>query len=374
MTGRQPRFESIAAGFVTQRPVGPAAGAIAVGARCALAANGELLCSCMVTAALGTNDFVPLLFRSRDLGITWHEEGPLWPELSARWSIFASVSRDSAGNLFAFGSRSPIDVPGEPFWCDATQGIKQNELIWSRSDDAGHSWSSPAPIPMPVAGSAEAPGALCVTRTGRWIAPYSPYNTFDPAVTVDRSRVLAVISDDQGRNWSHATMLDFRDASSGGAEAWLVELTDGRLLGAGWRINLTGEGDHPNAFAVSKDGGTTWQPTSSTGILGQSIALAADENGRALFIYNQRKHGDVGVWLAEARPTDSNFGIESNELIWRADRATQSGTSAEHNEWEDFSFGEPSITVLPDKTLLATMWCVQPSGSGIRYVKLRRID
>ena len=40
-------------------------------------------------------------------------------------------------------------------------------------------------------------------------------------------------------------------------------------------------------------------------------------------------------------------------------------------EWSDFAFGEPSITVVPDGTLLVTLWCIQPSGQGIRYVKLK---
>ena len=43
-------------------------------------------------------------------------------------------------------------------------------------------------------------------------------------------------------------------------------------------------------------------------------ALAPLSDGRALFIYNQRKHGDPGVWLAIVRPTDHDFSIEAGEL------------------------------------------------------------
>jgi len=59
----------------------------------------------------------------------------------------------------------------------------------------------PTPIPMPIPGSAEAPGALCVTRTGRWLGPYSPYNTFDPAVKVDRGQVVVVYRDRDQTSW-----------------------------------------------------------------------------------------------------------------------------------------------------------------------------
>lgn len=47
------------------------------------------------------------------------------------------------------------------------QGLKQNELVWSRSLDAGATWDTFRVIPMPIPGSAEAPGAMCRTRGDR---------------------------------------------------------------------------------------------------------------------------------------------------------------------------------------------------------------
>ena len=87
--------------------------------------------------------------------------------------------------------------------------------------------------------------------------------------------------------------------------------------------------------------------------------------------YNQRKHGTVGVWLALAHPGPEDFGLEANECVWEAETATMSGSSGEHKDWSDFSFGEPCVTVLGDGLLLVTFWCAQPSGTGIGYVKLR---
>lgn len=365
-------FNRIGEGFVARCTQTNGPRAIAAGSRCVATRDGDLLCSFMFTAALARNDFLPVLFCSRDGGVTWQEQGPVWPHLQERWSIFVSISRDDEGQLYLFGSRSPIDQPGESFWSDATQGLKQNELIWARSTDNGRTWTEPAVIPMPVPGSAEAPGAMCVTRDGRWRAVYSPYNTFDPSLKVEQHQVVMVASDDHGRTWQHTSMLRFAETRSGGAEAWVVQLADGRLLGTAWQINHAQGGDFPNAYAISHDCGFTWQPTRSTGIMGQSTALAALPEGGALFIYNQRKHGDPGVWLAEVQPADNDFGVRSNEIIWRAATRTQSGSSGQHEEWHDFSFGEPSVTVLPDGNLLVTLWCLQPDGSGIRYVKLNR--
>lgn len=56
-------FENIAEGFVSRRPeTGPTAAA--AGSRCALTQRGDIVCSFMVQAAAGRNDFKPLLARS----------------------------------------------------------------------------------------------------------------------------------------------------------------------------------------------------------------------------------------------------------------------------------------------------------------------
>jgi len=367
------RFEELGRGFVSRRdPAGPQP--VAAGPRCALAPEGDLVCTFMVQSKLGVNDFVPLLARSSDGGATWSEPRPIWPHLTSRWSLFVSVSRAPSGELFLYGIRTPIDIRGEPFWSEATQGLKQNDLVWASSDDGGRCWSEPTGIALPIPGSAEAPGPLCVTRSGRWLACYAPYPTFDPGVEVDRAQIVVLRSDDRGRTWHSTSMLRFPEASSGGAEAWVVELADGRLVGTSWHLDhRTGE-DHPNAYAVSDDGGATWSPTGSTGTLGQSTALAPLPDGRVLFVFNQRRHAPVGVWLAAARPDARAFGVEDPQVVWRAAVATQQGGSEGHAGWTDFAFGEPAAVRLPDGTLLLVLWCIQPDGRGIAYVKLRPIS
>jgi len=363
-------FEPITEGFVCLRePDGPTA--VAMAPRCAVAANGELVCTYRVQSALGINDKMSMISLSKDNGETWSEQKHIWPALEDTFSVSCSVSRSPSGELFLYGTRTPIDEPGEPYWSDVTHGMKQNELMWAKSVDSGYTWTDPTVIPMQIPGSAEAPGAMCITRDGRWIAPYAPYNTFDPQLVVERNQVVAMVSDNEGRTWSHRSMLRFDDAYSGASESWVVELADGRLLGASWHHSYSDGSDYPNAYAISIDGGLTWGATRSTGIMGQSAALAALPDGRALFIYNQRKHGEVGVWLAIVNPTESDFGVEANEVIWRAETGTQTGTSGELFEWTDFSFGEPSIMLLPDGALLAALWCIHPSGRGIKYIKLR---
>ena len=317
------QFDITEEGFVHQCTPG-SAGAVAAGPRLAVTDAGDVVCSFMVQSALGINDFVPMCARSSDRGRTWSAAAPIWPELIGVQSLFCSVSRSPAGDLFLFGKRWTIDEPGESFWCDATQGMKQNELFWARSEDGGHTWTAPQPIAMPIAGSAEAPGAMQVLRNGRWIAPYAPYNTFDPDLVVDRNQVVLMYSDDEGNTWQHASMFRFDSTQSTGAEAWAVELADGRILGTGWHINQGDGGDFPNAYALSLDGGVNWSLTLSTGILGQATALTALPDGRALFVYNQRQHGEVGGVDRCDSPDDGRFWRrDESDSVARRDHFTE---------------------------------------------------
>jgi hypothetical protein len=322
----------------------------------------------MVQAQLGLNDFCPHLIRSSDNGHTWNSERPIWPSLIERYSIFGSISSSPDGALYFFGTHAPIHAPGEANWCEATQGIKANELIWARSDDFGHTWSEPELISSPIPGAAEAPGPMCITKDGTWHACYAPYNTFDPEVVVPRNQVVLMSSADQGRSWRATSMLRFSEQWSTGAEAWVVELADHRLLATCWNINQSDGSDFPNAYAISEDGGHTWSPTRSTGIFGQSTALTPLCDGSALFTYCKRRSGKVGVWLANIRPTDVDFGIQSNEIVWEA---PQRPPSVAHADWTHFTFGEPSATVLEDGTVLVFFWHLTGGAGSIQCVRIK---
>jgi Neuraminidase (sialidase) len=222
---------------------------------------------------------------------------------------------------------------------------------------------------MPIPGSAEAAGAMCLTRSGDMVCCYAVYNTDDPNLKVTHNQVLCLVSKDQGKTWQHSAMLEFESKDDLGAESWVVELSDGRLLGIGWHIR--GDIAQTNKYALSSDAGATWSRTLSTGVLGQYTALAPLAQGRALFIYNQRKQGDIGVWLALVQPTTGSLGLLVNERIWAAEVASRGDATADFKDWTSYAFGEPSVTPLADGTILVTLWALQPSGNGIRYIKLR---
>ena len=357
-------YDVLDEGFVVRGP-------LAACSRVAVVGPERLVATYVTRSAAGVADYTVERATSDDGGRTWRRHGPIWPDLVGTASMSMALSRAADRRLFLYGTSTPVGEPGESWWDGERQALKQNDLVWARSGDNGETWTRPTVIPMPIPGSAEAPGPLTVTSRGRWIACYAPYNTFDASVAVDRSQIVAVLSDDEGATWRHTSMLRFADPDAGGAEAWVVEVADGRLVGTCWSMNLrTGE-DVPIPFAISDDGGETWRPTRSTGIAGQATSLAPLPDGRVLLAYNQRAQPDPGVWLAVARPTDADFGVERLGSAWRAERPTLTGDDESgHDAWTGFAFGEPSVTVLRGGDVLVTLWCDQPSGRGIRFVRL----
>lgn len=344
----------------------------AVTVRCAVTRRGRVLSTFMTQTRLSCNDVLPMIAVSDDAGETWQTRGPIWPHLREKWSIECSISKAPNGDLYLFGSRTPRSgKAGESFWCEETLGILQNELIWSRSTDDGDTWLDPQVFKIPLPGSAECPAPICVTRSGQWLAPYAPHNTFDPNLKVDLKHVVLMISDDQGGTWRHTSMIRVYEQDSYVAESWVTQLSTGVLLGTAWHLHRGPGDDHPNAFALSYDDGNTWRPTQRTNIMGQSAALAPIADGKVLFVYNQRLHGAPGVWLAVARPGEDDFGLLHNDVAWRASIATRNASSGKSMDWPDFAFGEPSVTIMPDGAALVAMWCIQPDGAGARFVKLR---
>ncbi|MCM8759439.1 MAG: glycoside hydrolase [Candidatus Omnitrophica bacterium] len=360
-------FEIIDSGFVFNAEK-DTDHAVACGPRC-LVTTEDIICSFMVQSGLGINDFKPVLMRSYE-GKKWQDMSFPWKHLSNQYSIFGSISCSNDGEIFFFGTRTKIDIPGESFWRNENQGLKENELVYARSLDNGKTWTEFSVIPKPFLCSAEAPGAMCITKSGSWHVCYSPYNTFDSNNFVERNQVVLLTSRDKGKTWSYTRMLSFEELYSSAAEAWVVELADGRLFGTCWKINQKNGSDFSNPYAVSEDDGRTWSKTQPTGIMGQTPALAPLPDGRIFFIYNQRRVPPYGIRLALISVLDVGLRIDADEMIYCVEKPSIDAFLKSHSDWTNFNFGEPHVAILPDKTILAVFWCIEPENRGIRYIRL----
>lgn len=355
--------------YFTLSPAGTGASSLAA-PRCAVGINSDVICTFVAQSLLGISDFVPMIVPSSDEGRTWSSPSPIWPERTKHESTFGSVSRTPSGELLFYGTSTPIQAPGEAAGSEQTQGLKQNSLVWSRSNNGGHTWSPPKVIPMPLPGNAEAPGAMCRTSRGALVCCYAPYRNFDPDIAVETKQIVSMRSTDDGITWEHSSKMKFPSSGAQWAEAWVVELADGRLLGTCWHIPRSGAA--PNAYAISTDEGETWSATRSTGTMGQSTALTPLPDDRVLFLFNQRAIADsAGVWLATASPTIDEFSVEQSARIWSTGSGSLSAGRTNLENWTNFTFGEPSAIVLRDHSFLVTLWTSKAEAGAIEFVRFR---
>lgn len=336
------------------------------GPRTAILADGSFACAFMVNSTGGANDFVPMIAYSKD-GSTWTEAKPVWPELEGKKSVFVSLRGAGDGQVCLAGKAWDIAYPGEPFWSDEAAGMKENKLVFSLSAD-GHSFPLPTEVDVPFYGSAEQPGGMLAEDSGKLTMIYSPYPTIEKKEEADINCMGVLRSVDGGKTFSAGKFAQV-DGPCQYGESWITRLTDGRLFVSTWQTAVP---EKSTQYLLSDDDGATFAGPFVQPFRGQSTGIAAWKDGSVLIAYNQRKEGTVGVWLAMEKFNGTEVEVLENEPVWEANTITKSGTSGDFSQWTDFSFGEPSVTVLPDDSLLVTLWYQQNGVNGIRYVRLVR--
>jgi len=336
------------------------------GPRCAVLPDGGVLCTFMINSRGGANDFVTMAaYAGSDL--SFGEAKPVWPDLIGKKSLFGSVRRGADGKYSIAGQVFPIAYEGEDFWSDEALGMKENCVFFSLSDD-GKSFPEPMEVSLPFYASAEQPGGLLSDSDGTLTMIYSPYPTIEKREEVDNGCMVLLRSCDGGKTFSGKKFAGI-DGDSQYAESWITRLSDGRLMVSTWQT----ASENSSQYLVSDDDGETFKGPFAQEFKGQSTGISAFDDGSVLIAYNQRKHGTVGVWLAmETFDENGKAILLENEPVWEAQTATKTGDSTDFAQWTDFSFGEPSVTVLPDKSLLITLWYQQDDVKGIRYVRLVR--
>lgn len=336
------------------------------GPRTAVLADGSLVCTFMINSKGGANDFVPMMAHSED-SIRWTQAQPVWPQLQGKKSAFVSVRSAGDGKVCLAGKAWDIAYPGEAFWSDEAAGMKENKLVFSISED-GHIFPLPTEVDVPFYGSAEQPGGMLAEDGGKLTMIYSPYPTIEKKEEVDHNCMGILKSADCGKTFTAGKFAQAEGSCQYG-EAWITRLSDGRLFVSTWQ---TESKDAPDQYLLSDDDGAAFAGPFPQPFRGQSTGISAWKDGSVLIAYNQRKEGTVGVWLALETLNGTEAVLLENEPVWEAGTITKSGTSGDFTQWTDFSFGEPSVTVLPDDSLLVTLWYQQSGVNGIRYVRLVR--
>lgn len=324
--------------------------------------NGELLCGFSrgggAHAQGGTH-----CARSVDEGRTWTYGGAILErdEDPVRTNHLR-LSRTADGTLLAYGQRDRKET--------TPQGVRRLacDPVLCRSKDGGRSWSAPEVLPFLIPGPYEISNPIVVTADERWLAPAATLyeGRYGERVVLHESR-------DRGATWPHLHTV-FQDPGSGLGflEQKLIETQPGRLLAIAWVQDFAHDTDLDNAYALSADGGRTWEGPHPTGIHGQTMTPIGLGDDRFLVLYNQR-YGRQGIRMCLVRIAGPRWTVECEGLLFDAQaRLEWSAQLSSQDQIGRIRFGYPMGLRLSADTVLAVHWCAAGDGlCEIRWARLR---
>ena len=216
---------------------------------------------------------VPMLYRSSDGGRTWQEQGRMRME----WNLTGMVSDGGITFLHLQDGRLTFLAHRH------VEGLHGGGLpVMAFSQDEGATWTPARTIGEPEGVWYVMNDRMIQMQSGRLAAPVSHMPQGMGTYEGDRNLGLCFFSDDGGDTWRRSTKpADLADAR-GMAEPAVAEVAAGRLL----MLARTGSGC--NYASWSDDGGDTWskpEPTTQTAAC-SSLTLKTLPNGRLITFYN----------------------------------------------------------------------------------------
>lgn len=325
--------------------------------------NGDLLCSFSVGGGPWTTGGSDLA-RSTDGGLNWIWQRTLLPkceETGATNHLKLSIAADKK-TLYAYGCRQRRQ-PGQRF------GEFFTEPIFCQSTDQGLTWSDPSVIPIQREGNFEISHGILPLRMNRLLAPAATLPSCDRL----GEKVLVGISDDGGKSWpNQAVVFHDPDERLGFFEHKLAEVSSDLLVAVCWTVTLTGVSDQENHFSFSRDGGITWTPPRSTGMMGQTMTPIPLPGGNRLLVLYNRRYGQQGIVMSLVTFAEDSWQVQYEGLLYDALNTRQRDDAVDgKEELNTFEFGFPTAIRLDSGEFLATYWAKQGQRFGINWARLR---
>jgi hypothetical protein len=229
---------------------------------------------------------VPMLYRSRDGGRTWQEQG----RINMEWKLTAMMSdggitflRLQDGRLAMLTHRHVERLKGG--------GVP----VFSTSQDDGATWTPARLLVHEDSIHYVMNDRMIQLRSGRLLVPTChPDGTYE--YEGDAVVARCFISDDLGENWrlsSDAGIARLPGDQRGMAEPCVAEVDGGRLL----MVARTGSGCKYASW--SEDGGDTWSTPEPTTLVAacSSLTLKTLPDGRLIVFYNHVKPLGAGAFF-----------------------------------------------------------------------------
>ena len=224
---------------------------------------------------------VPMLYRSKDGGRTWKEQGRMRME----WNLTGLISDGGTSFLRLRDGRLAVVFNRH------VRGLHGGGTpVIAFSSDDGDTWTAARTLLESDDAFYVMNDRLIQLRTGRLVLPVARKAGKTEG---DRDEGLAMLSDDSGATWRLSRGKATIEAPRGMAEPCVAELEDGRVL----MLGRTGLGFlHA---ALSADGGETWSAPGATTLESacSSLTLKTLPDGRLIVFYNHATPIKAGAFF-----------------------------------------------------------------------------
>jgi sialidase-1 len=312
--------------------------------------DGELVAIFTIGQAFDAADGRAHVSRSADNGRTWSAPVRLnaqevVPEESESFKPLLLAD----GTLLATGYVFVRPTPLTPIVDPETFALLTLRNKTSRSTDGGRTWSVPGYFDI-EGQPLELSGPCIQLASGRIIGATAPFH-----LGKEGHAGWIIASDDNGRSWRKLS--EFYRSAAGNVSTWesrICALGGDRVGVIFWAYDNAAGVNLTNHFALSNDGGQSFEPVRDTGIRGQASNLLWLGGDKLLTIHSHRE-APVGLIVRRVDIGGGGFAVEK-ELNLFADEAMGSSTVDIKQQFGSLKFGQPSLVRLQNGEIFAACW------------------
>lgn len=345
-------------------------------------ADGSLLATYSIGSTKDSDDLTIELRRSDDGGATW--TGPVTPfetsALGRRGSLkFAPITPLEGDRLIAVVLWIDREAfPGQPLFNPATEGCLPMVILVADSFNAGQTWTSWRPVPMPLdVGPPSLTNAIVRFPSGRLLLSVEtnkPYLDTSPWF----QRVVHLWSDDHGATWSAPTTVvadptgRIANWDQRGAVA-----PDGRLVSFAWTFDFAAIAYRNIRRRISADEGQTFDEPTDLGFADQPGHPAILPDGRVVLCWVDR-FGSRSIRARVAASIEAPFDLPGEVVLYEAapgalgGGASPTGTTGDALvDMQSWSYGLCYADALPGGDVGVVHYAPGAAGGiEIRWVRL----
>ena len=318
-------------------------------------------------------DLASYITRSINEGITWEKPECLSYKCKDERNStdFLKITNAGKRKLLAFGYRFYRNDPDFPIGNPETGGLLDSRIIFMQSEDSGKTWSNAKILNTSFNEPVEASAPITILKDGTWVSPIANFLNWEGKCTTGLHGRL-IRSNDHGINWEDSTItMEFADRNVAIWEQRLCELENGDLIVIAWNENLSSGESLPNHYAISKNHGKSFSKPKSTGIIGQASFVMHMGDNKILSLHCMRRNTDrPGIYAYIVDLKNGIWNILYEKIVWEP----QIPIKKDNYMTEVFSvlkFGQPSAIALDEQNYMLTNWVVEDGISKIAWHKVK---